>query len=44
MMDVGWTAGRTERKSKRAQRTASDHEMTGISRESAGSDSRPGWM
>lgn len=29
MMDVGWTAGRKERKSKREQRTAWDDEMTG---------------
>lgn len=28
-MDVGWTAGRKERKSKREQRTAWDDEMTG---------------
>lgn len=29
VMDVGWTAGRKERKSKREQRTAWDDEMTG---------------
>lgn len=43
MMDVGWTAGRKERKSKREQRTAWDDEMTGSAereRERAGSDSR----